>query len=153
MSIKSFFKREKTTRYESDDYKISYSRRSMIIIAVVSLILAIAVWALAVYVDSSSYNYTSVPIEVRNSASLTDAGYRVVLGTENVSFRVTGRTRTINLLTEDSVKPYIDLSEVKADKSRIVVELKFDSEYKLSYSNISAQNISVLILDSLDETQ
>ena len=153
MSIKTFFHREKTTRYDSDDYRINNSRKSIIIIAAVSLVLAIVVWALAVYVDSSSYNYTSVPIEIRNSSAITDAGYRVVLGTETVSFRVTGRTRTIKLLADDSVKPYIDLSGVDPGASRVVVELKFDSEYKLSYSNVSTQDISVLILDSLDETK
>ena len=153
MSIKSFFSHEKTTRYESDDYKINYSRRSIIIVAVISLLLAIIVWALAVYVDSASYNYTAVPVEIRNSSAITDAGYRIVLGTETVSFRVTGRTRVVKLLTEDSVKAYVDLSEVDVASSRVVVKLEFESEYKLLYSNISSEEIPVLILDKLDETK
>ena len=153
MSIKSFFKREKTTRYESDDYKLTFSRRSIIIVAVISIILAVIVWALAVYADAASYNYTSVPIEIRNSSSLTGAGYSVVLGTENVSFRVTGRTRTIKLLSEDSVKAYVDLSDIKVEASRVVVKVQFESEYTLFYSNISVEEIPVLIVDKLDETK
>lgn len=153
MSIKSFFGREKTTRSDSDDYKLTFSRRSLIIIAVVSLVLAIIVWALAVYADAVSYNYTSVPIEIRNSSSLTGAGYNVVLGTETVSFRVTGRARTINLLSDDSVKAYVDLSDIKIEASRVVVKLQFESEYNLWYSNVSIEEIPVLIVDKLDETK
>jgi len=153
MSIKSFFGREKTTRSDSDDYKLTFSRRSLIIIAVVSLVLAIIVWALAVYADAVSYNYTSVPIEIRNSSALTGAGYNVVLGTETVSFRVTGRARTINLLSDDSVKAYVDLSDIKIEASRVVVKLQFESEYNLWYSNISIEEIPVLIVDKLDETK
>ena len=152
MSIRSFFSREKTNRYDSDDYKISFSRRSIIIIAVISLLLAIIVWSLAVYVDSASYNYTSVPIEIRNASEFTNAGYGVVLGVENVSFRVTARTRTISLLTDDSVKAYIDLSDAKIESSRIVAKLQFESEYNLWYSNISIEDIPVLIVDKLDES-
>ena len=153
MSIKSFFGREKTTRSDSDDYKLTFSRRSLIIIAVVSLVLAIIVWALAVYADAVSYNYTSVPIEIRNSSSLTGAGYNVVLGTETVSLRVTGRARTINLLSDDSVKAYVDLSDIKIEASRVVVKLQFESEYNLWYSNVSIEEIPVLIVDKLDETK
>lgn len=153
MSIKNFFSHEKTTRHESDDYKVNFSRRSMIIVAVISLLLALIVWGLAVYSDSTSYNYTSVPIEIRNATALTDAGYKVILATENVSFRVTGRARVVKLLTDDSVRAYVDLSDINTDESRVVVKLKFESEYNLFYSNISAEDIPVMIIDSFDETK
>ena len=123
----------------------------MIIVAVFSLLLAVIVWGLAVYSDSMTYNYTSVPIEIRNATALTDAGFRIVLGTENVSFRVTGRARDVKLLTDDSVKVYIDLSEIGTEEARVVVKLKFESEYNLFYSNISAEDIPVMIIDNFNE--
>lgn len=153
MSLKKLFSREKTTRHESDDYKVNISRRSLIIIAAISLVLAIVIWGVAVYVDSSSYYYASVPIEVRNSAALTDAGFKVMLGTENVSFRVTARKRVIGLLSDESVKAYVDLSDVKAESSRVIVKLKFESEYNLMYSNISAEDIPVIIIDGFNEAK
>ena len=153
MSIKSFFSREKTTRHDSDDYKVSFSRRSMIIVAVISLLLAVIIWGLAVYVDSASYNYTSVPIEIRNASQFTDAGFKVIRGTENVSFRVTGRTRVVKLLAEDSVKAYVDLSDINIEESRVVVKLKFESEYNLLYSNISVEEIPVMVIDNIDATK
>jgi|GEM_PF-1768963 len=149
MKDKKTFSDNTPSRYESDDYRVSYSRRSIIIIAAVSILLAFIIWMFAVASDSAVHNYTDIAIEIKNAETITDAGYEVLLGTETVSFRVSGRSSVINALTDHSVVPYVDLSgiELPADGSRIEVDVKFASEYNLMYSNISADSIYIQIID------
>ena len=151
MKDRKLFSNGETSRYESDDYKVNFSRKSIIIIAVLSLLLAFFIWMFAVAADSSVHNYTDVPIDIRNASHITDAGYDILVGTEAVSFRVRGRTSVINDLTDNSVVPYIDLADLKFKLGeRIAVEVQFDSEYNLMYGNVSASKIYIQIVDKTE---
>lgn len=153
MSIKPFFSDEKTSRHDSDDYKINNNRKLMIVIAALSLIFAIIIWAIAIYVDATSYDFTNVTIEVRNSEAITDAGYRVQLAVETITFKVTGRKSVVNSLRSDSVTPYVDLSGVDTKSERALVDVKFDSKYNLFYSNISSSSVYVSFIDTTQKPQ
>ncbi len=150
MKDKKQYSAEATSRHASDDYKVNFSRRSIIIIAVVSLVFAFLIWVIAVATDSAIHNYTDVTIEVMNASHITDAGYEIVLETGTVSFRVQGRTSVINSLAENSVVPYIDLSDVTITGERTKVPVQFKSEYDLMYSNISADVIYIQIVDQTE---
>lgn len=151
MKDKKLFSNSETSRYESDDYRVNFSRRSIIIIAALSLLLAFFIWMFAVAADSAIHNYTDVPIEIRNASHITDAGYDILVGTEAVSFRVRGRTSVINSLADNSVVPYIDLSDLDFTVGeRIAVDVHFDSEYNLMYSNVSMPTIYIQIVDKTE---
>ena len=151
MSIKSFFSKEKSERSSSNDYKTDISKKSVVIIAVISLVIAVIIWAIAVSVDSTARTFTSVKIKLENAQALEDAGYTLILDTETVSFSVRGRTNEVNALTEDAVVPYIDLSGVSASDGRVTLEIKFNSKIRLMYSGLSVTEVTVQISDAVDE--
>ena len=144
MSFLSIFRGSKTERRDSDDYKVAYSHKSVIITIIASILLAMIVWAVSVYLDASTHIYTSVKIEIRNSSQITDAGFKIVPETETVNFKVKGRKRDIELLENSPVVVYIDLSDVDATKESATVPVKFESKYNLFYSDISNETIEVL---------
>lgn len=144
MSFLSIFRGSKTERRDSDDYKVAYSHKSVIITIIASILLAMIVWAVSVYFDASTHIYTSVKIEIRNSSAITDAGFKIVPETETVNFKVKGRKRDIELLENSPVVVYIDLSDVDATKESATVPVKFESKYNLFYSDISNETIEVL---------
>ena len=144
MSFLSIIRGSKTERRDSDDYKVAYSHKSVIITIIASILLAMIVWAVSVYLDASTHIYTSVKIEIRNSSQITDAGFKIVPETETVNFKVKGRKRDIELLENSPVVVYIDLSDVDATKESVKVPVKFESKYKLFYSDISNETIEVL---------
>ena len=119
MSFLSIFRGSKTERRDSDDYKVAYSHKSVIITIIASILLAMIVWAVSVYLDASTHIYTSVKIEIRNSSQITDAGFKIVPETETVNFKVKGRKRDIELLENSPVVVYIDLSDVDATKESL----------------------------------
>ncbi|MBQ0125351.1 MAG: hypothetical protein KBS59_03395, partial [Clostridiales bacterium] len=112
MNFKDLFVKHDTSRSERDDYKVSSGKKSLIIIAVVSLLCAFLIWAAAVYVDSSVHTFSNVKIEIRNAEALTDAGYSITMSDNTVTFTVRVNSNVADVLTQDSVVPYIDFSGV-----------------------------------------
>ena len=151
MSILSFFRRSKTDRRDSDDYKVVYSHKSVIITAVASVFLALIIWAVSVYMDAATHIYTSVKIEIRNSSAITDAGFKIVPETETVNFKVKGRKSDIDMLENVPVVAYIDLAGIDASKESATVPVKFESGFNLVYSDISNQEIEVLFFLTQDD--
>lgn len=142
----SRFSREKTSRVENDDYKVTRSRRTNIIVAIVSFVCAIIIWAVAVYVDSSSRAYTDVKIQIRNAQTATDAGYELRLSVDKISFLVTGRSSIISSMNDESVIAYVDLDDMESTP-RAKVKVKFDSKFKLWYSDISNNEVYVTLIE------
>lgn len=142
MSIKNLFSKEKTSRYDSDDYKTDSSRRSYIIIAVISLVLAFAVWMIAVYSDRDSHTFSSVQIQIRNGERVCE-GLETILDADTVSFTVYGRKKIISALSDTSVVPYIDISEMKAGSDRATLTVRFDYDGNLTISDVSVQSVTV----------
>lgn len=147
MSMKKLFSREKTSRIENDDYKVTRSRRTNIIVAIVSVICAVIIWSVAVYVDSSTRVYTDIKIEIRNSQAAIDAGYEPKLSVGKVNFSATGRSSIVAALNDESVVAYVDLDDMDL-APRVKLKVKFDSKFKLWYSDISAKEVYVTLVEA-----
>ena len=149
MNIKKWFSKEKSERYEHDDYKMNSSRRTMIIIAAISLVLAFIVWTVAVYVDAETRTFSSVAIEVRGGERLSE-GYHILIDNENVTFTVRGRKNLVNSLTYASVVPYIDVSGLKPTDERAELRVQFQYDGKLVISDVSVEKVTVQIISETE---
>lgn len=147
MSIKNLFSKEQSDRNSDEDYKITYSKSSIIIMAVISLVCALIIWTIAVYSDSSTHTFTTVPIEVRSGESIASAEYRII-DYSDITFEVRGRNDVISVLDEKSVIPYIDLNEISDKTSNgdgtYTLPIRFDTEANLF---VSWQGVTHVTID------
>ncbi len=124
--IKSFFvshfsKKEKNKDMrtdETDDYTIQRNQKTDVIIRILSILGAIFIWIYVVLTDVASYEFTDIPVEVRNVDAVEAEGYAVSYNTLRVTFRIQGSNERISAVNADSAKAYVNLLSV--DLSEIV---------------------------------
>ncbi|MCQ2770903.1 MAG: hypothetical protein MJ236_03800 [Clostridia bacterium] len=149
MSISELFSKVNSEeRNQNEDYKVTFSKASIIIMFVASIVFAIFVWSFAIYTDSAVHMYENVKIEIQNQKE--DCTYTLDLN--SVSFDVRGRKQIIQGISDGTIVPYIDVESCNPVSYHIPrqyivpVKFKYDTEkYTFLIYNVSVESLLVTV--------
>ena len=148
-SIISFFtKKEKqdlrTTA--SGDYAVVRNRRVDMVIRILSVVCAIAIWTFNVIGDSASKDFTNFNVSAKGIA-LVQKSYTVEYDITQVNFKIQGKGSQISQISDSDVQVYVDISTLNL--SNINGSQTFD--LPLIY-DVKNKTLNVVFTDKSRET-
>ncbi len=124
--IKSLFMKKeaqdiRTT--DSDDYTVVKNSRVDLVLRILSLLCAIAIWV-GIVISGSATNDFTILVTEKGGSNLRRT-YNIDYDLTQVSFTIQGKGSQISQITEDNIKSYI---EVYVDLSSVPASLSSSSE-------------------------
>lgn len=139
--------------HENSDYTTQKPSRNYIP-KILCVLAAFVLWIYVMQVESPEYEQeiTSVPVELENAASLSEAsGLSVYSGSGNrISLTVAGKKSIVSKLKAEDVSAYIDLSRVKeAGRHSLDVSVDLPDDVTLVDCEPSTVTVYVDEMDSI----
>ncbi len=113
-NIRSFFtKKEKQDLRStaSDDYTVVKNRRVDMIIRIISVVCAVAIWIFNVIGDSATKDFTNFNVTAKGIA-LVQKNYTVEYDITQVNFKIQGKGTQISQISESDIEVYVDISSL-----------------------------------------
>ena len=147
--IRSFFtkKEKKDLRSTaSGDYAVAHNRRMDMIIRIIAVVCAIAIWIFNVIGDSATKEFTNFNVSAKGIA-LVQKSYTVEYDITQVNFKIHGKGNHISQISESDVQVYVDISSLNL--SNIKDSQTFDLPLNYEVKN---KSVSVVFTDKSRET-
>ena len=113
-NIKLFFQKKEKQDLRSTasgDYTVVRNRRVDMIIRIVSVVCAIAIWIFNVIGDSATKDFINFNVTAKGIA-LVQKNYTVEYDITKVNFTIQGKGTQISQISESDIEVYVDISSL-----------------------------------------